>query len=192
MENLKTNLEHDMRRGEQHQRVLTLICRAPNRLDDIMYSPALRFLALMIQRQVADGFDDLATLTDIKQNHAMLIKVKPEYVDDSVFWSSKPKGVGLVEDKPMRSHALTDFLKTRCINAGLIQASIHGIAGQLPRYPESHRAIPCDRSLDMAAITGKLLPNIMRTARSILISLVSCSTSCKRRLATLHTRCYTV
>jgi hypothetical protein len=113
---LKNNPGDDVQFGHETQ-TLTLHIRHPHDTTNIILSPAIRFLAILLRRQMISKINTIDELLDT--NGPMNITIKPEYLDKPVFLASVPGGRGLdTTGRPMTAMSLNDVFKRTTIAAG--------------------------------------------------------------------------
>jgi hypothetical protein len=113
---LKANREDDVHTGAEKSN-LTLKVAHPKTNTNILLSPTLRLLGIMVRRGILASFTTIDELLDV--NGPMNIIVKPEHLDEPVFVASIPGGRGLDSNRrPMTTNALGDGFKRRSLMAG--------------------------------------------------------------------------
>jgi hypothetical protein len=109
--NLKTGIQ------PQHLRLTILHTKKP---ENLVLSPTLRILAIMIRRGVLDGIttiDELLRRNDL-DSAPMKLTIKQDWLDKPIFLAGLPGGRGVKPDVPMNTPSLNQFFKLRAINAG--------------------------------------------------------------------------
>ncbi|KAF7931899.1 uncharacterized protein EAE98_004635 [Botrytis deweyae] len=122
---LKTDRSINVDKGtEVNRRKLKQYSRHPKLVQNIMFSPALRFLAIMLQRGILDGIETIDELLTSSTSAPRKISIKTEYLDKPIFLAGKPGGRGYNEDgRPLSTNGLSGYFKTRALAAGYTETT---------------------------------------------------------------------
>lgn len=88
---------------------LTMTFASPE-TRNIVFSPAHRLLVIALRRGILEHISSLDELLE-HPNHEIFVKKRHE--NDMVFLRGKSKGVGMDQDSPLTSNALTEYLNLR-------------------------------------------------------------------------------
>jgi len=107
----------------QH-RDLTCYLDSPTK-DNLIFSIPHRLLVIALRRGLLLDINSLDELLSTDKHH---ILIKPEHLDDPVFYAATKRGLHLHESKPLQTGGLREYLRLRCRNLGYTQnISFHAI-----------------------------------------------------------------
>lgn len=95
-----------------HPLVINLTSPEPHNL---VFSPAHRLLVIALRRGLLKG---ISNLDELLSSEFYEIRVSEEHLDDVVFLAGIPKGTALDSKKPLKAHALTEYLQRRGYQIG--------------------------------------------------------------------------
>ena len=132
-------------KGGMNMMILTMDVNPPKNPDNLIFSVPHRLLAIAIRRKLLEGIE---TVEDLLNGDLQFLTIKPDHLDDPVFYNAKEKGAGLTTE-PLRAAYLTPYLKKR--------AALAGFEGNITWYAIRRRS---------AAVLARSVGN--DTARAIL------------------------
>ncbi|KAK7522788.1 uncharacterized protein IWZ02DRAFT_450515 [Phyllosticta citriasiana] len=107
-ENIAIKISNNPDQQEDHP--LNVTIKSATSHEDLIFSPSHRLLVIAIRRGLLQG---ISTLEELLNTNLQIIQVKPEYLNEPIFYQSTPKGTSLNFNKPLRAASLTDYLRNR-------------------------------------------------------------------------------
>ncbi|KAK3116380.1 hypothetical protein LTR53_003299 [Teratosphaeriaceae sp. CCFEE 6253] len=93
-----------------------LVIRMPGpQAHNLVFSPAHRLLVIALRRGILESIE---TIDDLLAWDLNVISIEESHLDDPVFCASVPKGEAIDLRRPMRAHAVTEYLQRRGYQLG--------------------------------------------------------------------------
>lgn len=130
-----------------------------------------RILTIALRRGALEGIDTIDELFGSKQR---FIRIKNEFIDKPILLAGGKRGLSVQQDQPMRSQALTEYLKLGGQKAGFAEATtFYRIRRNTAQGLQSHIDADATRAIMVHGPTSTVLEEYYAHERTELVNLTA-------------------